>query len=91
VIIRLTIAPTSGNAAGVDVKGAEEPLGAFEAVSPPHPQSDAHNRINGAIFLGCIHLSEMLFVFAGAEFDVAVNLFERQFAGAEGEFGDVFQ
>src|SRR5215813_1886398 len=60
VTIRLTIAPTSGNGAGVDVKGAEESLGAFEAVSPPHPQSDEHNRISRAILLSCICLSDML-------------------------------
>jgi hypothetical protein len=79
VTIRLIIAPTSGNGAGAALRSDEESLGAFEAVPPPHPQNDAHKRINGAIFLACIYLSETLYGFPGAEFDVAVNLFQRQF------------
>src|SRR5262245_7133826 len=62
VIIRSIITPASGSGAGVAVMSGEESLGAFEVVSAPHPQSDAHSRISRAIFLGCIYLSESLFV-----------------------------
>jgi hypothetical protein len=71
VIIRLTIAPTSGSGAGVAVRGAEESLVAFEAVSEPHAQRAAHSGINSAILLSCIYLSEAPFVFTGAEIDIA--------------------
>jgi hypothetical protein len=37
VIIRLIIAPASGNGAGVVATSAEESFGAFEVVSLPHP------------------------------------------------------
>jgi hypothetical protein len=69
VIIRLTIAPVSGNGEGAVVTIGEEPFGAFEVASLPHPQSDAHKKISGTILLGCIdYLSEWLFAFADIEF-----------------------
>src|SRR5262249_3381403 len=86
VIIRLTIAPASGNGAGMVVTSGDESFEAFEFVSTPHAQSNPQSRTNGAIFLGSIYLSEMLFVFISAEFDVAVNFFQRQLAGAGGKF-----
>jgi len=57
----LIIAPASGAGAGAVDADAEESFDALEVVSAPHPHSNPQSRISGAIFLGCIYLSESLF------------------------------
>jgi hypothetical protein len=74
----LTIAPTSGSGAGVAVRSDEESLGAFEAVSEPHPQSAELSKIiNKAILLSCIYLSNMLEHSAHAYSGLWGDLFTR--------------
>jgi hypothetical protein len=63
VINFLTMAPASGNGAGITGAGVDESLGAFEAVPASQAQSNPHSASSGTMFLGCIdYLSESLFV-----------------------------